>query len=93
MKSKEVIIEQQNDFILKLKDKTCEFINSIDKSEIETILLSGSLSRGDFFPRINEDGDIDGMVDLTVMRKKGSRIKAEDIFGPDQEPQIPFHCV
>ena len=33
------------------------------------------------------------MVDLIVIRKKGSSIKAEDVFGPDQEPQIPFHCV
>lgn len=46
-----------------------------------------------FFPRIKDGGDIDGMVDLIVMRKKGSSIKAEDVFGPDQEPPIPFHCV
>ena len=44
MKTKEVIIEQQKDFIQKMKDKTFTFINSIDKSEIETILLSGSVS-------------------------------------------------
>lgn len=50
MKSKEVIIEQQKDFIQDIKNKTSEFINSVDKSEIETILLSGSISRGDFFP-------------------------------------------
>ena len=93
MKRKEEIIEQQKDFIASLNNKAVEFINSIDKSEIETILLSGSLSRGDFFPRIKDGGDIDGMVDLIVMRKKGSSIKAEDVFGPDQEPPIPFHCV
>ncbi len=93
MKRKEVIIEQQKDFIANLKNKTVEFINSIDKSEIETILLSGSLSRGDFFPRIKDGGNIDGMVDLIVMRKNGSKITAEDVFGPDQEPPIPFHCV
>lgn len=93
MKNKEAIIERQKEFIQEIKNKVSDFINSIDKSEIETILLSGSLSRGDFFPRIKDDGDIDGMVDLIVMRKKGSRIKAEDVFGPDQEPPIPFHCV
>ena len=27
------------------------------------------------------------------MRKKESRVTAEDIFGPNQEPDIPFHCV
>lgn len=93
MKNKEAIIERQKEFIQEIKNKVSDFINSIDKSEIETILLSGSLSRGDFFPRIKDGGDIDGMVDLIVMRKKGSSIKAEDVFGPDQEPQIPFHCV
>ena len=49
MKTKEVIIEQQKDFIQNLKNITYDFINRIDKSEIETILLSGSVSRADFF--------------------------------------------
>lgn len=93
MKDKEAIIEQQKDFIQNLRKRTVDFINSIDKSEIETILLSGSLSRADFFPRIKENGEYDGMVDLIVMRKKGSKINAEDIFGPDQDPPIPYHCV
>ena len=93
MKTKEVIIEQQKDFIQEMKDKTSALINSIDKSEIETILLSGSVSRADYFPKIKEDGDINGMVDLIVMRKKGSSVTAEDIFGPDQDPPIPYHCV
>ena len=93
MKTKEVIIEQQKDFIQKMKDKTFTFINSIDKSEIETILLSGSLSRGDYFPQKKENGEYNGMVDLIVMRKNGSSITAEDIFGANQEPEIPFHCI
>ena len=38
------------DFIHSLKDKTSAFINQLDKSEIEAILLSGSVSRGDYFP-------------------------------------------
>ena len=37
MKTKEAIIEQQKDFIQEMKDKTSVFLNSIDKSEIETI--------------------------------------------------------
>ena len=93
MKSKEVIIEQQKDFIQDIKNKTSEFINSVDKAEIEAILLSGSVSRGDFFPAKKENGEYNGMVDLIVMRKKGSNIKAEDIFGPDRDPPIPYHCV
>ncbi len=93
MKTKEVIIEQQKKFIQKMRDATNSFINSIDKSKIETILLSGSVSRADFFPQKNENGEYNGMVDLIVMRKKGSKITAEEIFGANQEPQIPFHCI
>ena len=93
MRTKEVIIEQQKDFIQEMKDKTLSFINSIDKSEIETILLSGSVSRADYFPQKKENGEYNGMVDLIVMRKKGSTITAEEIFGPDQDPPIPYHCV
>ena len=43
--------------------------------------------------KTKEDGDINGMVDLIVMRKKGSSVTAEDIFGPDQDPPIPYHCI
>ena len=78
MKTKEVIIEQQKDFIQEMKDKTSTFIKLIDKSEIETILLSGSVSRGDYFPQKKENGEYNGMVDLIVMRKNGSSITAED---------------
>ena len=93
MKTKEVIIEQQKAFIKELKNKTWDFLNTIDKTEIETILLSGSVSRSDFFPRIKENGEYDGMVDLIVMKKHGSKITAEEIFGPDQDPPIPYHCI
>lgn len=93
MKTKEAIIERQKDFIREMKNKTYALINSIDKSEIETILLSGSVSRADFFPRKKENGEYDGMVDLIVMRKKGCDIKADDVFGPDQKPPIPYHCI
>ena len=93
MKSKEAIIAQQKDFVQGLRDRTSDFIRSIDTSEIESILLSGSLSRADYFPRRKENGEYDGMVDLIVMRKKGSTITAEDVFGPDQDPPIPYHCV
>ena len=88
MEKKEDVIEKQKDFIANLKQKTNRFINTIDKSEIETILLSGSVSRGDYFP-----GKIDGMVDLIVMKKAKSSITAEQLFGENIEPEIPYHCV
>ena len=93
MKTKEDIIKQQKEFIQEIKDRTITFINSIDKSEIETVLLSGSVSRADYFPQKKENGEYNGMVDLIVMRKNGSKITAEDIFGPDQDPPIPYHCI
>ena len=93
MKTKEDIIKQQKEFIQEMKDKTITVINSIDKSEIETVLLSGSVSRADYFPQKKENGEYNGMVDLIVMRKNGSKITAEDIFRPDQELPIPYHCV
>lgn len=40
-----------------------------------------------------ENGEYDGMVDLIVMRKKGSKVTAEEIFSPDQDPPIPYHCI
>ena len=64
MKNKEFIIEQQKDFINNLKNKTTDFINKIDKSEIETILLSGSVSRADFFPRQKENGEYSALLRL-----------------------------
>ena len=75
MKNKEFIIEQQKDFIQGLKNKTIDFINKIDKSEIETILLSGSVFRGDYFP-----GKFDGMVDLIVMKKMEATLRQKNFL-------------
>ncbi len=88
MRTKENIIDSQRDFIAGLKDNIDDFMSHVDKSEIETILLSGSIARGDYFP-----GEMGGMVDLIVMKKSGSSCTAESVFGKDLEPEIPFHCV
>lgn len=88
MKKLEDVILQQKDFIQDLKSKTNEFINSLDKTHLQTILLSGSVSRKDYFP-----GEMGGMVDLTVVRKQNSNASAESVFGKDEEPHIPYHCV
>ncbi|MFC2330868.1 MAG: hypothetical protein ACFNKL_07385 [Treponema sp.] len=61
MKDKKVIIEQQKNFIRNLKNKTSDFINSIDKSEIDyskTIILSGSVSLEDFSLAEKEMGNM-----------------------------------
>ena len=93
MKNKNEIIIQQKSFIDEMKKEACKLVDSIDKSELETILLSGSVSRGDFFPRKNENGGYVGHIDLIVMKKHGSTITAEALFGPDQDPPVPYHCI
>ncbi|ULQ59504.1 hypothetical protein K7I13_13685 [Brucepastera parasyntrophica] len=85
---KKAVIRQQEHYIAGLKKKTEIFLSNIDKSGIETILLSGSAARGDFWP-----GKFGGMIDLTVFKKQGSGITPEEIFGGNEEPEIPFHCV
>jgi predicted nucleotidyltransferase len=82
------MIERQREYIQKLKNHDREFINTIDKNKIETILLSGSVSRGDYCP-----GKNGGMIDLIVVKKKRADITVGEIFGPNQDPYIPFHCV
>jgi hypothetical protein len=58
--------EKQKDYIQKMKKNANDFIDFIDKKEIETILLSGSVSRGGYCP-----GKNGGMIDLIVMKKNG----------------------
>jgi hypothetical protein len=82
------MIEKQRDYVQKMRDHANNFINSLDKNEIETILLSGSVSRGDYCP-----GKNGGMIDLIVMKKDGSKITAEELFGKDEDPFIPYHCI
>ena len=33
------------------------------------------------------------MTDLTVFKKAGSRLTAEELFGKNEDPDIPYHCV
>lgn len=82
------IKELQKVFIEECILKAKSFIESISTDDLEVILLSGSVARGDYMP-----GQLGGMIDLTVMKKRGSTLTPEDIFGKDQEPEIPYHCV
>jgi predicted nucleotidyltransferase len=82
------MIEKQKEYVQKMRNHSQGFINTIDKSGIETILLSGSVARGDYCP-----GESGGMIDLIVMKKEGEAVTADEIFGPNQDPYIPFHCV
>ena len=93
MKNKNEIIKQQKEFINEMKTAASNFIASINKADLQTILLSGSVARGDYFPKKKENGEYIGDVDLIIMRKPGSNVTAEDLFGPNQDPGIPYHCV
>lgn len=88
IKTKADIAKKQASLIGNLIHDAKAFIDSLDKTDIQTILLSGSVSRGDYYP-----GKFGGMIDLTVMRRPGSGITAEMLFGPNEEPEMPFHCV
>ena len=80
--------EKQKEYIQKMRNHANAFVNSIDKNEIETILLAGSVSRGDYCP-----GKKGGMIDLIVMKKEASTVTAEEIFGKNEDPFIPYHCI
>lgn len=88
MKKKDYIIQLQKDYINSIKEQVISFINQLPKNKIQSILLSGSVARGDYQP-----GYLGGKVDLTIMKKNGSSISADELFGPDEDPGIPFHCI
>lgn len=77
----------QKDFIAGLKNLAEKYVSGLDKKNIQTVLLSGSVARGDYYP-----GKLGGYVDLIVMTK-GQGFDADAVLGKDVEPVIPYHCV
>ncbi|MDA3901548.1 MAG: hypothetical protein PF637_13650 [Spirochaetes bacterium] len=88
MKTEKDIIKKQKHYVSSITEQVRTFVDGLDKKHIQTILLSGSVARGDYYP-----DKYGGMVDLTVMRVDAGKITAEELFGPDVEPEIPYHCV
>jgi len=84
-----LIREQQNE-VRELTDIarsiTSEKLDAIPK--IEGVLLTGSVARGD--ARIGPYGV---MIDLALIVENKNDINLDDIFGKDEEPHIPYHCV
>lgn len=78
----------QKEYIRSCIERLNGLLALVDKSQLAAVLLSGSVSRGDFCP-----GSMGGMIDLTVIAKKDSKLSAEDIFGKDEDPFIPYHCI
>lgn len=79
---------QQQKFIKECEFKVKRFIKSLPLDELEVILLSGSVARGDYNP-----GKFGGMIDLTIIKRDGSNKTATELFGRDEEPEIPYHCI
>lgn len=38
-------------------------------------------------------GKYGGMIDLTVVAAAKEKLNPTEVFGIDEEPDIPFHCV
>ncbi len=87
MKQSEVAKLRKTD-IDRLREKAAAYVDGIAKEALSAVLLSGSVARGDFFP-----GRLGGMIDLTVFKKPNSFITAEELFGKNEDPEIPYHCV
>jgi hypothetical protein len=51
-------------------------------------MLGGSVSRGDA-----RKGPVGLMIDLIIIVENRDDIDLKEIFGPDTEPNIPYHCV
>lgn len=87
MKNLNEMKARQKDFVGHLRGLTEKYVAGLEKEKIQTILLSGSVARGDYFP-----GKFGGYVDLIVMTKEPN-FDANTVFGKDIEPEIPYHCV
>jgi hypothetical protein len=87
MKRSEIVKLRAGD-ICAIRKRADLFVKGIQRRELSAILLSGSVARGDFFP-----GKLGGMIDLTVLKKPGSSANAEELFGRNEDPDIPYHCV
>ena len=57
-------------------------------NDVSGVLLTGSVSRGD--ARV---GPFGVMIDLAIVVNNRKDFDPEPVFGPDEEPLIPFHCV
>ncbi|HRX16068.1 MAG TPA: DUF4037 domain-containing protein [Spirochaetota bacterium] len=90
MKSFKKLLQEQSPEVKQLRDMAAEIVNEKIAHEqmILGTLLTGSVARGD--ARI---GPLGVMIDLTIVTKTVNDVSLEEIFGADEEPFIPSHCV
>ena len=87
MKLPSDVKKKQSAYIAQLQKDVLSYISSLDKTNIETILLSGSVARGDYYP-----GKYGAKIDLTFMKKRNSLVTPESILGENLDASIPYHC-
>jgi predicted nucleotidyltransferase len=79
----------QSEENLKLKKLATELVQDkiSGNNKILGALLTGSVARGD-----SRIGPFGIMIDLAIVVDKKVNIDLADLFGPDEEPYIPYHC-
>lgn len=90
MKTFGEVLKEQKSEVEELRS-LAETINRekfIPNNEIIGVLLTGSIARGD--ARITPPGLL---IDLSILVNKRGDISLDDLFGEDEEPGIPYHCV
>ena len=79
---------EQHELIENLKTATKKYVSQLDKEGIQTILLNGSIKRGDFCTQ-----HLGGYVDLVVMVKDEKIFNWKKTFGEAEEEFYIYHCV
>jgi hypothetical protein len=90
MKTLEEIISEQTmevDTYRKVAKRAVEHFCLREKA-ILGVLLAGSTARGDA-----RKGPFGFMIDIIVVVNDRNIINLEQVFGPDVEPYLPYHCV
>ncbi len=84
------LINEQKKEVDSFKNIIFEINNEkiVPNKKILGALLTGSVARGDA-----RKGPFGIMIDVSLVVKNTTDINLEEIFGKDEEPHIPFHCV
>lgn len=90
MKTFTELIKEQSSDVKQLREIVRKITDDkiIPNRLILGALLTGSVARGD--ARIGPFGI---MIDLAIVVNDKKDISLEEIFGVDEEPYIPFHCI
>ncbi len=90
MKKLQEVLQQQHTEVSEYRKIATDAVSQFcePNSAIVGALLGGSAARGDA-----RRGPFGFMIDLIVVAEDKNAISLEEVFGPDMEPDIPFHCI